>query len=129
MRISDWSSDVCSSDLLEHRIAAPIARVHRQVACRFGDQRGERIDMRGGEIADMDIVAHAGAVGGGEISAEHRDMAALAGRRHDRDLDQVRRTGGRARMSVVEGKSLSVSLVSGGRLRLKKKKRTSRRVK
>src|SRR3546814_20351329 len=44
MRISDWSSDVCSSDLA------------------FG------------KIDDMDIVAHPGAVGGVVIVAEYRQF-------------------------------------------------------
>ena len=51
--------------------------------------------MRRGEIADVDIVAHAGAVGRRIVGAEHVDMVALADRRLDRDLDQVGRALGR----------------------------------
>src|SRR3546814_16094169 len=44
MRISDWSSDVCSSDLL-HRAAVGL-RLHRQLPARIlerrANQRGER---------------------------------------------------------------------------------------
>src|SRR3546814_9305217 len=71
MRISDWSSDVCSSDLLF-----------------------QRIDMGGGEVADMDIVAHPGSVGRVVIGAVDGDVAALADRGLYGDLDQMRGTGG-----------------------------------
>ena len=40
--------------------------------------------MRAGKIGDMDIVAHARAVGRIEIGPEHRDMRAFAQRRFDR---------------------------------------------
>ena len=54
--------------------------------------------MGGGEIADMDIVANAGAVGRVEIGAEDVDAGPLADRRLDRDLDQM----GRARVDWPE---------------------------
>ena len=47
--------------------------------------------MRRGQVADVDIIADAGPVGGRIIGAVDRDMVALADRRLDRDLDQVRR--------------------------------------
>src|SRR3546814_1206935 len=65
MRISDWSSDVCSSDLLfenrQHRLArdrGPAAKHHRnlvlgdQFARLFGEQRpvGGRIDHDGFDL-------------------------------------------------------------------------------
>ncbi len=59
-------------DGVEHlldREAAAIACIEEMVAGRLGDQQVERGDVRGGKIADMDIVAHAGAVGRGEIGA------------------------------------------------------------
>ena len=59
------------------------------LALGLGDQPLEREDMGGGKVADVDIVAHAGAVGRVVVGAEDVDMAALAGRRLDRDLDQV----------------------------------------
>src|SRR3546814_9944774 len=40
MRISDWSSDVCSSDLIEQAGVASIAR--HAVALEVGDMPGER---------------------------------------------------------------------------------------
>ena len=47
--------------------------------------------MRSGKVADVDIVADAGAVGRLVIGAVDRDMVALADRRLGRDLDQVGR--------------------------------------
>ena len=81
---------------LEHREAAAIAAIHDVALLGRGDQPLERVDMGGGEVADMDIVAHAGAVGRVVVGAVDVDMAALAGRRLDRDLDQM----GRARWST-----------------------------
>src|SRR3546814_19271465 len=40
MRISDWSSDVCSSDLLQRRAAALQREVHLHVAARAGCRHG-----------------------------------------------------------------------------------------
>src|SRR3546814_9324616 len=37
MRISDWSSDVCSSDLLVDRVVVPVA--HRDIKQRHEDRR------------------------------------------------------------------------------------------
>ena len=54
------------------------------------DQPFERRDMRVSEVADMDIVADAGAVGRGIVGAVDGDLA-LADRRFARDLDEVRR--------------------------------------
>src|SRR3546814_20357131 len=57
MRISDWSSDVCSSDLLHrpNRCAAVAGHVDRR----------DHLDLaRGGGLDDRDIV------GGGEVSVD-----------------------------------------------------------
>jgi hypothetical protein len=61
----------------------------------FGDQPLEREQMGGGKVGDVDIVANAGAVGRVIVGAVDFDMAALAGRRLDRDLDQMGGAGGR----------------------------------
>ena len=61
----------------EHREAAAVAAVHRQRPLRLGDQRLEREHVGGGEIADVDVIAHPGAVGGVVIGAEHADVARL----------------------------------------------------
>ncbi len=76
---------------IEHRESAPIAAIHRQRAPRLCDHRLERQDMRRCQIADMDIVAHSGAVGGVVIAAIDRDPLASAQRRLAGDLDQMRR--------------------------------------
>src|SRR3546814_16259101 len=40
MRISDWSSDVCSSDLPAPRMACPLAPTFAGHACRFVKEQG-----------------------------------------------------------------------------------------
>src|SRR3546814_2838933 len=35
MRISDWSSDVCSSDLIEHALASGAVSLHAKVKARY----------------------------------------------------------------------------------------------
>src|SRR3546814_19334110 len=50
--------------------------------------------MGGGEVADMDIVAHPGSVGRVVIGAVDGDVAALADRGLYGDRDQMRGTGG-----------------------------------
>src|SRR3546814_17236105 len=65
MRISDWSSDVCSSDLArlgraatEARIVTPLGRVDRLHVLALGDEAG-----LAGEDAGVDPVRTARAVG------------------------------------------------------------------
>src|SRR3546814_12391180 len=99
MRISDWSSDVCSSDLL-----AAIGR-RRDVArdrAAFGVLR--------------DAHAFAGAVIGPAVIAAD-DIAVLAPA-----LGELCRAVAADRKSVVLGKSVSVSIAFGGRRIIKKKK-------
>src|SRR3546814_9985832 len=104
MRISDWSSDVCSSDLLF-----------------------QRIDMGGGEVADMDIVAHPGSVGRVVIGAVDGDVAALADRGLYGDLDQMRGTGGglAGRSEEHTSELQSLMRISYAVFCLKKKKQES----
>jgi azurin len=45
--------------------------------------------MRGRQSADVDVVAHLGAVGGAEVGAVDLDKATLARGRPDRDLEDV----------------------------------------
>src|SRR3546814_5417336 len=57
MRISDWSSDVCSSDLDVELVAVPAAAVHEDAAARGGDGQvglglAEAADV-GGELTDL----------------------------------------------------------------------------
>src|SRR3546814_12735693 len=96
MRISDWSSDVCSSDLLEEIDGRHLAKeAQRQ---RIGD---EHVDAeREQHHADIGAEPHQ------QIPSEHRG--------------EVEHEAG-DRKSVVEGKSVSVGVDHGGRRIIKKK--------
>src|SRR3546814_12292119 len=105
MRISDWSSDVCSSD------RAQVAAFEAQIGVDHADQRqvGEMIAF-GDELgADDDVdVARLHAVD---------DLGGLGGR-----PDRVRRDDRGDRKSDVEGKSVYGSVDIGGRGNIEKKK-------
>src|SRR3546814_14716100 len=109
MRISDWSSDVCSSDLpVERRhlvlhepgalVQDPVHHVGLGVAEPL--QRGQLAERGDAVEHEPDVVEGRGVVS------------------HGADT-----TGG-DRKSVVEGKSVSVRVDLGGRRILKKKKNT-----
>ena len=49
---------------LEHRQAGAIAAVEHEIFVGPLDQPLKRCDMGGGKVADVDVIAHAGAVGG-----------------------------------------------------------------
>src|SRR3546814_19823942 len=106
MRISDWSSDVCSSDLLE-------------------------ADKRGSGTAQSDEAAVADLkVGRRVLDVEARAIATLAGQLDGGFADAVARLAevegrGLDRKSVQRGRSVSVRLNSGGGANIKKKKITS----
>ncbi len=70
--------------------------------------------MRGGQIADMDIIAHPGAVGRRIIGAINSDTPALAQRRLDRDLDEVRGTNGRLPAALLRIGARHVEIAQGG---------------
>src|SRR3546814_18401573 len=104
MRISDWSSDVCSSDLLDHNV-------------------------------DIGMANHLHAVGGDQNIAAHQS-ARLFDITHGnrRDFDTAPRPAGDFldvacqylpgdRKRVVSGKSVSVSVVLGGRRLIQKKQK------
>src|SRR3546814_20586220 len=97
MRISDWSSDVCSSDLGprppardDHRAQAAGRRGHRTGAVGQGDRVGR--DRPGRRRGGDEVVSAV-------LSEQPQD-----------------------RKSVVEGKSVSVRVNRGGRSNVKKKK-------
>src|SRR3546814_18482717 len=94
MRISDWRSDVCSSDLLPHlpRLRAVQRRMQR-------------------ELDDRDSAAADGRDGIND-GARRRPRDALGGAAAARAVD---------RKSVVSGKSVSVRVERGGRRIFKKK--------
>src|SRR3546814_20342494 len=95
MRISDWSSDVCSSDLPSRTARASAGKERPLRAGRRGD---EHLDVRGRQPDDP---------GREGMGARNVDRP-----RHPL-LD---------RKSVVEGKSVSVRVDLGGRRRIKNKK-------
>ena len=53
-----------------------------------GAQVSEGVHMRGGQVFDVDVVAHASAIRGGVIGAKNRHLRSLAHRRLAGDLDQ-----------------------------------------
>ncbi len=76
----------------ENRQAAPVTAVEDEILVRLCDQLLQRPNVRVGKVGDVDIVAHAGAVGRVVIASEHVDVVALTDRGLDRDLDQVSRS-------------------------------------
>src|SRR3546814_15688740 len=120
MRISDWSSDVCSSDLLHARIGDEL---HEAVADRHDKGAGL-------ELHRLEGVA--GAPGGdhpaeGDAAADHqggRDVAEaepVVGRREHPEQTQRGGQHGKHRKHVVRVEGGSVLVESGGR-RINKKK-------
>src|SRR3546814_20081744 len=121
MRISDWSSDVCSSDLLPRlrRDLGHPAAAGGAVAHHHGPRPGVAVDPHRRQPADQ------------LPDAALRLLAVLPARRrpegghHRTDLCRGRalhRAADLDRQSVVEGKSVSVRLDIGGSRILKKKK-------
>ena len=81
-------------DHLQHRGPAPVAAIEGRAGAA-APQIVERRRMRLRQIADMDVVADAGAVWRRIVGAEHLDLVALADRRFAGDLDQMRGRGRR----------------------------------
>src|SRR3546814_21070664 len=136
MRISDWSSDVCSSDLGEVGGAAHAQR-QQDVA-----EHGVRMDVGAGALQRLEPCVHRGAedVGVGGVidpAAARRRLAAVVAAA----VVDLLRVGfgeeqavgvGRAlvadRKSVVSGKSVSGRVVTGGRRIIKKKKKSTKQI-
>src|SRR3546814_15123185 len=100
MRISDWSSDVCSSDLVELQEGRRQARRQRDDAAGLGDAQG---DAHGGDEENGD-----------DDGARH---APLLQRPHEDEAEAGERK------SVVSGKRVSVRVELGGSRTIKKKKK------
>src|SRR3546814_18642417 len=109
LRISDWSSDVCSSDLTDSLCQGTR---HRFGPCR---SRHERRQHR--------RTSRAGTYGRYGIELRGRAQSPISHlARHQESL----RRNGRARKSVVKGKSVSVRVDMGGRRVIKKKTETDK---
>src|SRR3546814_17257199 len=110
MRISDWSSDVCSSDLVDDIGAEPLARdLERQQGARRIFEKGVDDGESGQGIV---MLGGARAV---QFDPYFRGVEDVA----DLPRGQLRDAGDRKR--VVQGKSESVSVDCGGPLSMKKK--------
>src|SRR3546814_12220732 len=104
MRISDWSSDVCSSDLEQQRHHHK--EFHQCTLARAGLSRQQ---LR------MHMMA----------TADPAEVVELAERQqHGRDTSEQHQQAQRApdRKRAVQGKSVTVSVALGGRRTIKKKK-------
>src|SRR3546814_13099935 len=108
MRISDWSSDVCSSDL--PRVDPGLARGGEGVLARIGEQFLDRLPERLGRGQRI-LVGGMGNVG---LGREDRLLVGrgCAGRRRRQRHPVDRR--GQDRKCVVEGKNVSIRLDLGG---------------
>src|SRR3546814_15897705 len=110
MRISDWSSDVCSSDLFDAKAAEKQAGVLRLINYyRMRGHQAARLDPLG--LAPIDNIP--------DLDPAHHGLG-------PEDLETVFNTGtlasGKDRKSVVSGKSVSGRVDLGGRRIIKKKK-------
>src|SRR3546814_3301902 len=114
MRISDWSSDVCSSDL-DARAAGDVAVL---ADLRAGADGGPGVDhrARADVRADVEERRHQHHVLADEAAAA-RDHA-----RHHAHTELAERGLVEDRKSVVSGKGVSVRVDLGGRRTLKKNK-------
>src|SRR3546814_19426232 len=110
MRISDWSSDVCSSDLRALPWRKMLDRRGEREADRFTRLRDVR---RIGVMKDVSVI---------KVQGHPRRLAARqAGCMGHRRRPEIHRLGDRTR--VVEGKSVSVRVDIGGRRMIQKKKK------
>src|SRR3546814_14699429 len=113
MRISDWSSDVCSSDLtgrgeVRHRLSVGLDP-GRAAGCGGGRQCPEKWNAGGvGSLSQVSVHAP----GAGNHRKQLLSSAQSSGRG---EVD---------RKSCVSGKGVSVRVDRGGRRIIKKKKKT-----
>src|SRR3546814_10994728 len=123
MRISDWSSDVCSSDLELHPVAGIGERRIEQPLRGAGDRGGAH---ERGEMQTRGIPVDADFLRADDGQRTGRRRLALSAREQDRAgrgrfarlREQIARGD---RKSVVWGKSVSVRVDLGGRRSIKKK--------
>src|SRR3546814_16984953 len=112
MRISDWSSDVCSSDLLTRLICDETDRICGLVDRMeiFSDKR----PINRGPVNIHQVLEHVRKIAQAGFAKHLRFVE-----KYDPSLPPV--YGNRDRKSVVLGKSVSVRVDLGGRRILKKK--------
>src|SRR3546814_19282124 len=115
MRISDWSSDVCSSDLLEllGMLRQRLLQVLFPEETCIGQTRRQHL-----AVARDDLHA---AVDRVDVRGANEAVGELAVRVIHDEIFLV------ARKSVVEGKSVSVRVDFGGRRIMKKKKKKTKK--
>src|SRR3546814_19117633 len=111
MRISDWSSDVCSSDLARHD--------RRLAQHHFAAAPVLAVDL---DHRTLEHLAYARGQRGRLGQVEHRVLVAAGALR--RGLHRRRQAGDRK--SVVWGKSVSVRVDLGGGRLIKKTKQTKK---
>src|SRR3546814_12274886 len=109
MRISDWSSDVCSSDLLAQEVFLRLLRYSEKTA----------VENPLGYLLRI----------AGNVASEWRERARVS-KPHDQEwLDDLLIEPDKEpdRKSVVQGKSVSVRVDLGGRRIIKKKIKTEKK--
>src|SRR3546814_1898660 len=90
MRISDWSSDVCSSDLRADEQPAVRAALDRELVTR-GDTLRDQMLRRGQEVVEAVLLV-------GEAAAVVPFLAVFAAAADVRDRKQIGRASGRERV-------------------------------
>src|SRR3546814_15800521 len=114
MRISDWSSDVCSSDLRTDERPRGADLHERQVAGR--SEAGVKASVK---AATIELVEHIA-----DIQLQIGLVAHSQWSKAKTRIQIDQRIGRRLeRKSVVKGKSVSVGVDLGGRRHIKKKKK------
>src|SRR3546814_17019631 len=122
MRISDWSSDVCSSDLRVGEQRSRPARAQELIIERAGHRHRDRHDMR----EDEGVGSHVGKTHLRRAGAKSSGVQRLAG--GDEPRPAMYRPGrlDKERMRVVCGTIVTVQVEIGGRRSIKKTKKTKR---
>src|SRR3546814_18225082 len=122
MRISDWSSDVCSSDLPARSLASALGHCPRP-GHHHKRAPGARVAVPAAKTAALGGAGalDCGAMAAAQPAVRQLGAAALAATMPGRPQPPPG-SGLRDRTSVVEGKSVSVRVDLGGRRIIKKKK-------
>src|SRR3546814_13146512 len=114
MRISDWSSDVCSSDLMEHFLAVDKNSPTQASASMLEKESSEGISVLHKFAPMYENIQYV------DFDTKSCEILNIAVRLLDCQLVNDRK-------SVVYGKSVSVRVYLGGRSIIKKKNKTKKR--